>query len=106
MAAKGATKLHGTSNSNVAAIAGWLFGDKSRWAESQTRLSNVKNIPATYGKDITDTSNPNDVIVYCNLDRYQPTKHHGTFHDPNTGMHCLRVLDHCSERALIAFCRV
>ena len=99
MAANAATQLQGNLKPPVAAIAGWLFGGTGNWAEAQTRLSNVKNIPATYGTDITDTSNPNDVIVYCNLNRYQTTtRSDGAFYDPNTGKHVVRVLNHCGIR--------
>lgn len=87
MAANGASKLQSNSNPSVVAIAGWLFGDSQNWAEAQTRLDNVKKIPVTYGTNVADRSNQDDVVVYCNMDRYQSTtRKDKAAYDPSTGM--------------------
>ena len=38
-------------DSPVSDIAYWFFGPSEDWGESQTRLSNVGNIPSTFTTD-------------------------------------------------------
>ena len=54
-------------------IATYLFGDPEKWGEAETRLSNVRNIPATFSTNIRDISNKDELVVFCNMDRYTTT---------------------------------
>ena len=84
LAAQGAADLTGHMSPDVENLAGWLFGMNE--AEAQRRLGNVQRIPATFSTNIRDLSNLNDVVVYCNMDRYQTsTRPDGALYDPNTG---------------------
>ncbi len=74
MAALGEKSLLPPVKDPYKSFASWLFGDQAGWGEAQTRLANVKNIPATYSTNKNDKSNLNDVVVYCNMDRYQKIK--------------------------------
>ncbi|KAL9637155.1 MAG: hypothetical protein Q9164_002379 [Protoblastenia rupestris] len=85
LAAQAASDLDGDVKPPVAAIAGWLFGDPPAWDEAKKRLGNVKNIPATFSTDKKDMSNPNDIIVYCNMERYKQTdREDSALYDPDT----------------------
>ncbi|KAL2056439.1 hypothetical protein ABVK25_003462 [Lepraria finkii] len=84
LAARGAADLAGHMSPDVENLAGWLFGTNE--AEAQRRLGNVQRIPATFSTNIRDLSNLNDVVVYCNMDRYQTSNRpDGALYDPNTG---------------------
>lgn len=79
---------------SIANLATWLFGPTSNWAEADSRLSGVKNIPWTgsFTTDKTDKSNTNNIIVYCDLDRYvtpsDPQKvAAGLHYDPDNGVY-------------------
>ena len=59
-----------------------LFDD---WAEAQRRLGNVPLIPATFSTNTQDTSNSNDIIDYCNLNRLNKSKRKdGAWYDSAT----------------------
>ena len=69
-----APKLNPPVREPYSDFAKWLFGDQANWGEAHTRLANVQNIPATFSSNKNDKSNLNDVVVYCNMDRYRKIK--------------------------------
>ncbi len=73
MAAWAAGDLGGTIQPRLAAVIGWLSGDSLQWVEGRTGLGNVHLMPSKFSNNAEDTINPNDIIVYCSLDRYEET---------------------------------
>ena len=94
-------------DSDVEELAGWLFGASTNYAIAQTRLQNVGNIPQTFTSDSmaivgisptsllvcihtkkdleTNKSDMANIVVYCNLNRYQKTnRRDGALYDPDS----------------------
>ena len=75
-------------------VATWLFGLAIAFENAHRRLLGLASIPWTgqFTRDKSDISNPNNVIVYCNLNRLQEPedeakKAEGLLYDSDNGQY-------------------